>query len=433
MRISPTERQFMDRRAKHRLPAACQKKFKGLPVFVLIVSATLTFSAEALARIQSADKGESKPMILVKELESSDTYTKTYTKEELNKQLPQNPIISLNQRLMSELTGLLNGVSRSFGGTNQKAALEGLKTLTPTDEQINFHIATLHDEPTTRKANKEAIRSFIGGEAQKVGSAIVKSRLPYIGAIGSGFNFNLDFDSFFSESKQKNEQKGQVRYSLILKDIKPAKKGIGTDRAAISDVQHELQYAGHADVEWTIGPLMEDHNRKILTEPPMELTQKKARSFFGLRIPKFSFKGGVRPENMDNLSKVSKESMPTWRFDLAQSEGFYNLIHKSEFSGKKLSTEHLFRTPVAGTVELGRRFSDNWDVLQTSAYNILYDKRMPLLSVHYLNIEQRYAADLGTNVGGAAVSVSARTEAQGTVAAEADRPRQYSVNVTKSF
>jgi hypothetical protein len=422
----------MDRRAKNRLPAASRKQFKGLPVFVLIVSATLTFSAEALARINGADGDTSKPMIIVKEQDGGDTYTKTYTKEELKKKLPANPITSLNQRLMTELTGLLNGVRNSFGGAAQRKSIDGLKTLTPTEEDINFHIATLHDAPETRKANKDAIRSFMGGEAQKVGSSIVKSHLPYVGAIGSGFNFNLDFDTFFSESKTKNEQKGQVRYSLILKDIKPAAKGVGTDRAALSDAQQEMQFAGHADVEWTIGPLMEDHNRKILTEAPMELEQKKPRSFLGLRIPKFSFKGGVKPENFDNLSKVKKDSMPTWRLDLAQSEGFYNMVHKSDFNGKKISTEHLFRTPVAGTVELGRRFSDNWDVLQTSAYNILYDKRLPLLSVHYLNIEQRYAADLGTNVGGATVSVSARTEATGTVKAE-DKPRQYSVNVTKSF
>jgi hypothetical protein len=58
---------------------------------------------------------------------------------------------------------------------------------------------------------------------------------------------------------------------------------------------------------------------------------------------------------------------------------------------------------------------------------------MPLLSVHYLNIEQRYAADLGTTVGGTSVSVTARNKAKGVVDDEAKRPESYSVNVTKSF
>lgn len=427
MRISPAERQIMDRRARERLPAALRNMLNGVPAFVLIVSATISFSAEALAKMQSSTEI---PAIVVTAQES-DTVTKTYTKEELSKQLPANPLTGLNERLISELTGLINGIGRSLGGSDQRKAIDNLKTLTPTNDNINFHIATLHDSPETRQANSSAIRQFLGGEAQKVGTTAVKAGMPLVGTIGSGFNFNLDFDSFFGESKKKNEQTGKVRYSLILKDIQPATKS--EDRAAISDVSQEMQYAGHADVEWTIGPLMEEHNRKILSEPPMELAKNESRSFFGLRIPKFSFKGSVKPENFDNLTKVKKESMPSMRFDLGQSEGFYNLVHKADFKGKKISEEHLFRVPVAGTVELGRRFADNWDVMQTSAYNILYDKRMPLLSVHYLNIEQRYSADLGTKVSDATVSVSARTEAKGKVAKPEEKLRSYSVNVTKSF
>lgn len=427
MRISPAERQFMDRRARERLPAALRKMLKGVPALVLIVSATISFSAEALAKMQSSTAN---PSISITASES-DSFTKTYSKEELSKQMPANPIVGLNARLMSELTGLINGIGRSLGGSDQRKAVEGLKTAIPTDENINYHIATLHDKPETRPADGSAIRQFFGGEAQKVGSSAVKSRLPILGSIGNGFNFNLDFDTFFGESKKKNEQTGKIRYSLILKDIQPAAES--EDRAAVSDMSQEMQYAGHADVEWTIGPLMEDHNRKILSEPPIEPAKIEARSFFGMRIPKFSFKGAVKPENFDNLTKVKKDALPSWRLDLGQSEGFYNMVHRADFKGKKLSEEHLFRVPVAGTVELGRRFSDNWDVMQTSAYNILYDKRLPLLSVHYLNIEQRYSADLGTKIADATVSVSARTEAKGTVAKPEEKPRSYSVNVTKTF
>jgi hypothetical protein len=427
MRISPTERQNMDRRNRERLPAACRSLFQGLPGFILIVSATITFTPEALAKMQDS---ESAPIVMVKQEVEPNISTKSYSKEELSKKMPDNPITNLNQRLMTELTGLINGLGSSFRGSKQVKKLDSLKTLTPTDDDINIHHANLRDAPKTRKADHSGIRQFIAGEAQKVATTSVKSRIPYVGSLGSGFNFDLNFDTFFGESKQKNANSGTVRYSLILKDIQTKK---GLDRASVSsDVSEELKYAGHADVEWTIGPLMEDHNRKILAEPPMEPQQKEARSFFGIRIPKFSFKGNVKPENFDNFSNINKEDMPSWLFSLSQAEGFYNLSHKAEFGGKAVSTEHLFRTPVAGTIEIGRRFSDKWDVLQTSAYNILYDKRMPLLSVHHLNVEQRYSADLGTTVANTEISVSARNKAKGTVK-EADRPESYSVNVTKSF
>ena len=428
MRISPTERQDMERRNRERLPVACRTLFQGLPAFVLIVSATIAFTPEAFAKMKDT---ESSSIVMVKEEAAPNTLVKTYTKDELSKKMPGNPITNLNQRLITELTGLINSLGNSLRGTDPEAQLEGMKTLTPSDDEINAHHANLRDAPKTRKANHTGVRQFMGTQAQKVASATVKSKIPYVGTIGTGFNFDLNFDSFFAESNQKNPNSGAVRYSLILKDIQPAK---GHDRAAVSsDISEEMKYAGHADVKWTIGPLMEEHNRKILAEPPMALQQKQARTFLGIRIPMFSFKGNVKPEKFDNLSKVKKEAMPSWLFSLAQTEGFYNMTHKTEFSGKKLSTEHLFRTPVAGTIEVGRRFSDNWDVLQTSAYNILYDKRMPLLSVHYLNVEQRYCADLGTTIGNTSVSISARNEAKGVIADETTRPESYSVNVTKSF
>ncbi len=428
MRISPTERQDMERRNRERLPAACRALFQGLPAFVLIVSATIAFTPEALAKLKDS---ESSPIVMVKEEAAPNVLVKTYTKEELSKKMPGNPITNLNQRIISELTGLINNLGNSFRGSDPTAKLEAMKTLAPTDEEINAHHATLRDAPKTRKANHEVIRQFMGTQAQTVGTAAVKSKVPYFGNLGSGFNFDLNFDTFFAESEQKNANSGAVRYSLILKDIQPAK---GQDRAAISsDISEELKYAGHADVKWTIGPLMEDHNRKILAEPPMAHQQTEHRSFLGFRIPKFSFKGNVKPENFENLSTVKKDAMPSWLLSLSQTEGYYNMTHRTEFGGKKVSTEHLFRTPVAGSIEVGRRFSDNWDVLQTSAYNILYDKRMPLLSVHYLNVEQRYSADLGTNIGNTSISVSARNEAKGPIKVEADRPESYSVNVTKSF
>ena len=47
----------------------------------------------------------------------------------------------------------------------------------------------------------------------------------------------------------------------MVKDIVP--NGDVPRMASINDTGDELQYAGHADVKWTIEPISEDHGRHV--------------------------------------------------------------------------------------------------------------------------------------------------------------------------
>jgi hypothetical protein len=109
------------------------------------------------------------------------------------------------------------------------------------------------------------------------------------------------------------------------------------------------------------------------------------------------------------------------------------MTYRTKMDGDRLSLEHAFKVPLAGTVALGRRFTDSWEVIETSAYNILYDKRLPLLSVHHMNIEQRYKADLAKSYGNHTVGVEARGEAKGELEDETTRPEAFSLTYTNKF
>jgi hypothetical protein len=194
----------------------------------------------------------------------------------------------------------------------------------------------------------------------------------------------------------------------------------------------DLKYAGHAEVKWTIGPLNEDNERPVFTAPPPEGEAVGGR-FGGSKYPRAKFKGNATPENFENLAKVDNKNPPLWRFDIAQEDDLYKLTYRTQMSGKKVNAEHTFRVPIAGTAALGRRFTDNWDVIETSAYNILYDKRLPMLSVHYMHIEQRYKADIAKQFGPTAVGIEGKGKATGKVVAPEDPKEAYSFHVTRDL
>ena len=105
-------------------------------------------------------------------------------------------------------------------------------------------------------------------------------------------------------------------------------------------------------------------------------------------------------------------------------------------NGNKVAQEQTFNIPVAGTLALGRRFSDNWQVVQTSAYNVLFDKRMPLVSVHYMHVEERYKGDIAKQIDASTrIAISGKARATGKVLekGEGDRPEQYSLEYLKTF
>lgn len=438
MRITPEQRRMLDRRLKHRLPAAIRATKKGLPALVIVVTTTLFVSPEAWAKVQ---EGKARAMVVTADQqapEDDNTFVKHYTKEELNKKAPANPVVGFDDRIAQELTGVINRVGKNFSGSDQRAAYEKLQTLNPTEDQWRYQVAAMRDAPETRKANVEGMRLFLAAESQKAATTQAKSKFDFISKVGSGFKFNLDLKSWFTGKSDKEKvakiegpKGGNIRYGLIIEDIVPNMKS--PKKAAVGDTQ-ELAYAGHAEVRWTIGPLEEQSGRRMFEPVGSDGLAGEDDVASGIKIPSAKFNGTVTPENFENFAKVDKDNMPSFRFDLAQEDGLYAMAYRTKTNGERLSVEHMFKLPVAGTVEIGRRFSDNFDVVQTSVYNILYDKRLPLLSVHYMNVQDRYMADLSKTFGKHSVGVTARGEAKNTKDLKAEEiPEAYSLTYTNLF
>ena len=110
MRFSAEDRRQLARRIKNRLPAALTSiRLRRIPQLMLVISATVFLTPEAKAKIEAN--------------EVTPVFTKIYSKEELQKKLPPNPVSNLGDRILAEVEpALLRAVLAATSGNQLRAA-----------------------------------------------------------------------------------------------------------------------------------------------------------------------------------------------------------------------------------------------------------------------------------------------------------------------
>jgi hypothetical protein len=393
----------------------------NLPRIGLVVSATIVIDPSALALVAS---GDATPVL-------APLVEKTWSKDELRKKLPANPMKGLDARLADEVTEILRRMAANQRGDDERKQQKKIVTEQPSKEDYLIHLDALKSAPSARRADGDAIREYFGGQSQKAGSDHIKERVELIKKLQNGLNFDLNLGSMFVDTPNEKMKSGSVRYGLVLKDIKADPNA--PQRAAISDSSDELQYAGHADVEWTIGPLSEAHGRSVYSPSPTPSASESKGIFGWLRTPKPSFKGRAKPE-IGNLAGVSGDSLPNWTVELYQEEGYYTLVYKSKSTGERLSQEHQLKLPLYGDLAVGRRFNDKWEAIETTAYNVLIDKNLPIVSLHHMHIEERYRVNAAHRIGPHKIGVEHQSVALNEeVVKEKDRLESYAVKYEREF
>lgn len=420
MRIGWKERRILQRRLKNRHPPAFPR---SIPRVGLIVSATVAIDPSALAKIAVGDATPVLAPILIE---------KHWNKNELGKSMPPNPVLGLNDRLADELTALLVRMAKNQQTDKSRQAQQKVVTVQPSKQDYLLSLDGLKDPPTTRTPQAEALWGYIGSEGNKAGNEHIKERINVIRNLNQGLNFDLNLRSIFQGNSKSSNKSGAVRYGLILKDIKPDMNA--PHRAAINDMVNEIEYAGHANVEWTIGPLDEERGRSIYQEPTtadegiFDDTMLKS-----LKIPKPNFRGRIKPELAD-LAGLKGNNLPVWTIEVSQEEGYYTLVQQVKSTGARVGQEHRFKFPIYADTNVGRRFNDKWQAIETSAYNILVDKNLPIISLHQMHIEQRYRVEASKRIGPHRIGFEHKSEAQNPAAVkEKERPESYTLKYETNF
>lgn len=393
-------RRGVDRRLQSRIPPVLWRLWNGdwgkraLTVCVLMTSVYI--ASDALAQVQDS---------------SADiVFTRTITKEDMQEKMPANPVPDLGERIESRLRSLVMTMTRNQNGSNRQLVNLANEVPVPDADRDMLMRAVARESTTDVAVDRDTrIRATLQAEGGKAALDQIQQNLPILEKVKQGLNFKFDLRRFFvGGSSGGGVREGRVRYGLLVKNIVPA--GDGVKRASLgrsastamydthdAALRDELLYAGHADVEWTIGPMTEDSSRKLFTETVGASVARTERSAYlpGLRLPDPSFSAKLEPGSL--AAYVTQRDDPNAkgaRLVVSQDQDYYQFAYQANTRGKKLTAEHGVRVPVAGEMAIGRRFDDQFELIQTSAYNVLMDKRAPAVNLHYLHQEKRYKGDV---------------------------------------
>lgn len=427
VRIKDSERRMLNRRLKNRLPpialSAKPKKRGKAQQATLMIVATFFLTPEAFARL-SDNRAEA-------------VFTRTYTKDDLK---APDPVQSrgLGEILKEHATALFTRMTQQQSGNNVKMLeFQGqVRELTKEERAMRLDGFAQDDD---RKLDSKGLVSFLRRQSQKAAGEHVKESNELFRKVKNGMAVKFSLGDLF-KTKPKNQQlaEGTVRYGLLIKDIIPDNKGMARAAVAGSNPQ-DLQYAGHAEVQWTIGPVYEEKGRKVFNfteEHSNEEADSSLWSFVSkIRVPSPNFSARIEPGSTDEAMAASeggKAKMPI-KATIAQEEGYYTMTYVA--TGAKGAAVHDIKIPVAGELAVGRRFNDKFDVIQSSAYNVLVDKRAPIVSVHYLHVEDRFKSEIVSEKPGRRVSLEASKQRkkvdQSTL--PADQRDNYVVKYSKEF
>lgn len=392
MRIDAKDRRNILRRMRFQLPQIMRNFGKRGKESFLVLMVTFFITPETLAQIAT------------KSVEP--VFTKTYKKEELNFHAPANPNggRAIDNILKDHLTALAQRVTQQQSGGNRKLIEYQAGQAELTKEQWSMQLDGVR-ESTERKLDGDGLREFMLGQTQKALGDHAKDNVSFYQRFKSGMSLKFNIGEFFGVKKHNQEfanvPQGKIRYGLLVKDIIPANDAVAMASLGGSE-EEEMRYAGHADVHWTIGPLEEEAGRKVfnfsetIESPPNADSHVTIASMMErIKLPSTTFGMRVEPGNADQQFTNVSGGMPI-KTTIEQEQGLYRLTYMASSSaGSKGQMAHEMRVPIAGDMSLGRRFDEKFNVVQTSAYNILMDKRFPVISVHYMNLEDRYRAEAG--------------------------------------
>ena len=355
----------------------------------------------------------------------SGTFVKSYSREELKQPGADLTNRELHERFIGEMTDLMNRIRNGLAGDAERRAIDGLKTQQPDAQRWSQSQLLLSGQVETKQADSRAIRSFFASQSQKAVTNSAKDRVPALNQLTSlKFDFDLRPNSRDLGPEQPSGR--NLHYGLIIKHIEPDMGGAKS--ASTSTTPDEFAHAGRAHVQWGIGPLDEVEDRPIM--PSDGASSSARRSIAGILIPSTKFKGSAQPEN---LVGGSQGKLPAWRFDLTQEDRLYNITYRTRTNSQVGNIEHSLNAPLFGSLVVSQRYSEKLSQVETSASGILLDQRLPQVIVRYLHIEERYRAEVQTQIKGHKIGAAARTKVHGKVDRPEDANEAFSVTFSKDF
>lgn len=325
-------------------------------------------------------------------VDDGNVFTRTYTKEELSQKAPENPTSDFSVAVQTQVTSLLQSMTQQQNNGKLMEIYNGAAAKNKSD--FALYAAAMRDDRIDAGRDGDQLRKYVAGQLQTTASDRALKSNDFLAKVKTGFNFNLDLGDIFS--KKAKPQPANVRYGLIIEEIKPDKNAPAS--AAIGDsVEDQMAYAGRAEVLWTIGPIGEETSKPFSNAAVAESPAEEASYFSRIKAPSGKFNAKLDPASTDTVPSGGSAGVPPVKLTMAQEQGFYELTYQTKNNFEKDKIEHQLKMPIVGELALARRYNETYSVVQTSAYNVLVDRRAPTLNLHYINADSHYAAELRVN------------------------------------
>ena len=339
---------------------------------------------------------------------SAESFTKTWSKEDLAKTAEPVPVTDLSDILRDQIIGVASRVTANQNANTPKLLEFRNRSTDDPAPAYGLNVALLSPEVVDGRVDTDAMRTFLRSQTERAIAEEVKPRSAVYRMIRDGLAFNLRIGDLFTSESKSTQSAAELRYGLILKNITPVTTG--SSQAAINDsYNEELRYAGKAEVAWTIGPVTEEQNRSIFRDVNLAGTAPTGSIWSRFPVPKPNFTGQIAPSSGDqSLPSVSSKGLGSgFKITLTQESGLYQMVLNTDNKFKKQNSSHEFRLPIVGKMSVGRKLDDKFDPVQTSAYNVLVAPQAPIVNLHYMHAEDRYRGELGLERGHRRVTAEA--------------------------
>ena len=366
--------------------------------------AALAALASAVGTISGVAHGDpAKPARSLTGLAPTATATRNWTMEEL---LPPQSLNATKTESVSgwserHAAGVMTKMTNSQSANNQalKGFFDRQGVVSERDQKIR--LAALKDVKQPEFREHRDLSKYLVNQLGKAIGDHARDASEFLRTLGQGLSFKVDGKGV-AATNPGAAGNSEVRYGLILKQVKPSGQGVHVAALTMDEsyMEHILASKKKAQVDWTIGPIYERNENLLFPgiDNPASLDAPapiKAQGLFGMR-PDFSLRGKVEPN-----FNVASSGKPGLRLRFEQPQGLYRMEMLTGGASKSKQMQHEVRLPVYGSFVLMRQLNSAMDPTKTSLLNVFGFSEIlgqyPL-NVHYIHSDYSLKAETGFNL-----------------------------------
>lgn len=263
-------------------------------------------------------------------------------------------------------------------------------------EDQRLRLVTLKGIQHTQFLEQVAMRQYMLNQLGRALGDHVREQSELLQTISRGLTF--DTRSGFNASSSMQSSGTPVRYGLVLKNVEPSGQGVHVAALTMDDRYMEQILSGEsqAKVNWTIGPLAEDSERKLFENALLNHTSAQAPTMstgiWNFK-PDFSLRGKVEPNFQGNA-----QNLTGLRLKVEQPQGLYRMEMLTGGPVSQMAQEVAL--PLYGELRLTRQMDGNFNVSRTSLVNVLGfsdSLRLFPVNVHYAHADSSIKAESSFN------------------------------------